>query len=190
LFSNSYFNRKDYLNKFPHMLSGGQQQRIVIARALILEPSLIIADEPVSMLDASVRVELLNLLKQIQKSRELALIFITHDLSTVRHYADRIMVMYAGKIVEQSEVNDLLDYPQHPYTISLLSAIADVSSENAKHQRPVPAGEPPNLINPPTGCRFHPRCPKVIAGTCDVKVPLDFEARPSHLSSCWLHDKD
>jgi peptide/nickel transport system ATP-binding protein len=107
---------EEFLSKFPHMLSGGQQQRVVIARALVLRPTMIIADEPVSMLDASVRVEILNLLRSIQVARNLTLAFITHDLSTVRHFAERIFVMYAGKIIEQSPVDDLLEHPQHPYT--------------------------------------------------------------------------
>jgi peptide/nickel transport system ATP-binding protein len=121
------------------MLSGGQQQRVVIARALILRPTMIIADEPVSMLDASVRVEILNLLRSIQQARNLTLAFITHDLSTVRHFAERIFVMYAGKIIEQAQVDDLLEHPQHPYTEALLAAIADPDPDNAAHQRAVPA---------------------------------------------------
>ena len=178
----------DFLPKFPHMLSGGQQQRVVIARALLLEPELIIADEPVSMLDASVRVEILNLLRRIQRDRQLTLAFITHDLSTVRHYADRIFVMYAGRIVEQASVTDLLDHPQHPYTQALLAAIADVDASNAIHQRTVPGGEPPSLIHPPKGCRFHPRCPQAMTGKCDQQDPPNFEPRPAHHSACWLQE--
>jgi peptide/nickel transport system ATP-binding protein len=177
----------EYLSKFPHMLSGGQQQRVVIARALILKPSLIIADEPVSMLDASVRVEILTLLRLIQTEHNLTLAFITHDLSTVRHFAERIFVMYAGRIVETAGVDELLDHPQHPYTQSLLAAIADPDPDNASHLREVPGGEPPSLVHPPPGCRFHPRCPSVITGTCDVDDPPDFEPRQGHYSACWLH---
>ena len=179
----------EILSKFPHMLSGGQQQRVVIARALLLEPAMIIADEPVSMLDASVRVEILNLLRGIQRERELTLAFITHDLSTVRHFADRIFVMYAGRIVEQAPVDELLDHPQHPYTQSLLNAIADVSADNALEEREVPGGEPPSLLNPPAGCRFHPRCPRAMAGICDSKDPSLLEPRTGHYSACWLHDE-
>jgi peptide/nickel transport system ATP-binding protein len=178
----------DFLAKFPHMLSGGQQQRVVIARALILRPTLVIADEPVSMLDASVRVEILNLLRSIQQARNLTLAFITHDLSTVRHFAERIFVMYAGRIVEQAEVDDLLEHPQHPYSEALLSAIADPDAENATQERAVPAGEPPSLLNPPPGCRFHPRCPWCVKGKSDVDEPPLFEPRPGHYSACWLHD--
>lgn len=176
----------EFLTKFPHMLSGGQQQRVVIARALILEPAMIIADEPVSMLDASVRVEILNLLRRIQSDRELTLVFITHDLSTVRHFADRIFVMYAGRIVEQAHVEELLQYPQHPYTQSLLAAIADPDADNASRERDVPAGEAPSLLNPPPGCRFHPRCPHAIEGLCEIDDPPDFEPRRGHWSACWL----
>lgn len=176
----------DILAKFPHMLSGGQQQRVVIARALILNPSMIIADEPVSMLDASVRIEILNLLRSIQKSHNLTLVFITHDLSTVRYFAEHIFVMYAGKIIEKARVDELLEAPQHPYTQALLGAIPDPDPENAKHIRELPGGEPPSLINPPPACRFHPRCPKFMRGLCDVKYPPNFEPFPGHFSACWL----
>lgn len=178
---------EEYLDKFPHMLSGGQQQRVVIARALLLSPTLIIADEPVSMLDASVRVDILNLLHRIRIERGLTLAFITHDLSTVRHYADRIFVMYAGKVIETAAVDDLLDHPQHPYTQALLGAIGDPDATNATRFRDVPGGEPPSLINPPTGCRFHPRCRHAIAGLCEREEPPQFEPRPDHWSACWLH---
>lgn len=176
----------DILPKFPHMLSGGQQQRVVIARALILNPSMIIADEPVSMLDASVRIEILNLLRNIQKSHNLTLAFITHDLSTVRYFAEHIFVMYAGKIIEKARVDELLEAPQHPYTQALLGAIPDPDPENAKHIRELPVGEPPSLVNPPPACRFHPRCPKFMKGLCDVKYPPNFEPFPGHFSACWL----
>jgi peptide/nickel transport system ATP-binding protein len=178
---------EEFLSKFPHMLSGGQQQRVVIARALILRPAMIIADEPVSMLDASVRVEILQLLRGIQSEHGLTLAFITHDLSTVRHFAERIFVMYAGRIVEQAEVNELLNHPQHPYTQALLAAIADPDPDNAHQIREVPSGEPPSLIKPPSGCRFHPRCNRMIAGTCDREYPPDLEPHPGHTTACWLY---
>jgi peptide/nickel transport system ATP-binding protein len=177
---------EEVLGKFPHMLSGGQQQRVVIARALILAPAMLIADEPVSMLDASVRVEILELLRGIQASRELTLAFITHDLSTVRHFADRIFVMYAGRVVESAPVDELLDHPRHPYTQALINAIADPDARNADRLREVPGGEPPSLIHPPGGCRFHPRCPQAMEGLCDREDPPDFTPRPRHLSACWL----
>jgi peptide/nickel transport system ATP-binding protein len=181
---------EDFLGKFPHQISGGQQQRVVIARALILRPSLIIADEPVSMLDASVRVEILNLLQSIRKARNLTLAFITHDLSTVRYFAERIFVMYAGKIIEQAATDELLEAPQHPYTQALLRAIPDPDPDKAERFREIPGGEPPSLISPPRACRFHPRCPSFMEGLCNVKDPPDFEPRKGHLSACWLQSPD
>lgn len=177
---------EDYLNKFPHMLSGGQQQRIVIARAMILNPNFLVADEPVSMLDASVRVEILKLLRNLQESRNLAVIYITHDLSTVSYFSRRIFVMYAGQIVEKALVQDLLHNAGHPYTQALLTGTSDPDGANAFKMKEVPPGEPPNLINPPKGCRFHPRCAKIIPGLCDVEVPPEFEPEPEHKVACWL----
>jgi len=177
----------DFLPKYPHMLSGGQQQRVVIARSMILNPKLIVADEPVSMLDASVRVEILKLLRGLQASHNLAVIYITHDLSTVRYFSERIFVMYAGKLVEKAKVDDLLREPRHPYTQALLAATCDPDYRNALTLREVPPGEPPSLITPPTGCRFHPRCPHVIKGLCDVEDPPDFEPDSKHFTACWLY---
>lgn len=177
---------EDFLPKFPHMLSGGQQQRIVIARAMIMRPKLIIADEPVSMLDASVRVEILMLLRALQQSHHLAVSYITHDLSTVRYFSERIMVMYAAKIIETAPVEDLLREPLHPYTQALITAIPDPDANNARTFKQVPPGEPPSLIKPPPGCRFHPRCSHVIQGLCDKEMPPAFEPRPKHLVECWL----
>jgi peptide/nickel transport system ATP-binding protein len=177
----------DFLQKYPHMLSGGQQQRVVIARAMILRPKLIVADEPVSMLDASVRVEVLRLLQGLQREHNLAVIYITHDLSTVRYFSERIFVMYAGKFVEKSEINELLLHPMHPYTQALLAAIPDPDPQNAFSYREVPPGEPPSLINPPSGCRFHPRCPHFMENLCEVEVPPDFEPMPAHTAACWLY---
>lgn len=178
---------EDFLGKYPHMLSGGQQQRVVIARAMILEPELIVADEPVSMLDASVRVEILQLLRRLQETHNLAVIYITHDLSTVRYFSERIFVMYGAKIIEQAKVDDLLGHPSHPYTNALLRAIPDPDPKNADSYREVPPGEPPSLLKPPPGCRFHPRCPHAIAGLCDVTEPPEFVLEESHLVECWLY---
>lgn len=179
----------DFIQKFPHMLSGGQQQRVVIARGMILNPKLIAADEPVSMLDASVRVEILKLLRRIQEAHNLAVIYITHDLSTVRYFAERIFIMYAAKTAEKAPVESLLEHHFHPYTQALLAAIPDPDPENAKRFRDVPAGEPPNLVHPPSGCRFHPRCAHAIKGLCDVEEPPEFYPIESveHSVECWLY---
>jgi peptide/nickel transport system ATP-binding protein len=178
---------EDFLHKFPHQLSGGQQQRLVIARAMILKPKMIVADEPVSMLDASVRVEILELLRGLQRSYNLSVIYITHDLSTVRYFAERIFVMYAGKIIEKAPVHELLKNPLHPYTQALLAAIPDPDPQNAMTFKKIPPGEPPSLVNPPSGCRFHPRCPAFIAGVCDREVPPEFEPAAGHSVECWLY---
>jgi peptide/nickel transport system ATP-binding protein len=176
----------DFLHKYPHMLSGGQQQRVVIARAIILEPKLIVADEPVSMLDASVRVEILRLLRGLQEAHNLAVIYITHDLSTVRYFSERVFVMYAGKIVEKAPVNDIVHTPRHPYTFALMEATADPDANNALVYRELPPGEPPSLVKPPEGCRFHPRCSKMIDGECNVNVPPEFQVGRAQVS-CWLY---
>ena len=176
----------DFLTKYPHMLSGGQQQRVVIARSMILEPKLIVADEPVSMLDASVRVEILKLLRGLQESHNLAVIYITHDLSTVRYFSERIFVMYAGKLVEMASVDDILYNASHPYTQALLTGTSEPDAANAKTFKEVPPGEPPSLVNPPEGCRYNPRCPKVILGECDVTVPPYYNLTTDHDVACWL----
>jgi len=178
----------EFLPKFPHMLSGGQQQRVVIARAMILNPTLLVADEPVSMLDASVRVEILKLLRGLQEAHDLAVIYITHDLSTVRYFSERIFVMYAGKVIEKANVDELVMNSQHPYTHALLAATSDPDAKNVDEYQDVPPGEPPSLVKPPAGCRFHPRCSKMIAGVCDVKEPPEFEQVKDHFVHCWLYE--
>jgi len=178
----------EFLPKFPHMLSGGQQQRVVIARAMILNPTLLVADEPVSMLDASVRVEILKLLRGLQEAHDLAVIYITHDLSTVRYFSERIFVMYAGKVIEKANVDELVMNAQHPYTHALLAATSDPDAKNVDEYQDVPPGEPPSLVKPPAGCRFHPRCSKMIAGVCDVKEPPEFEQVKDHFVHCWLYE--
>ncbi|MBE7436399.1 MAG: ABC transporter ATP-binding protein [Anaerolineales bacterium] len=178
---------EDFLHKFPHMLSGGQQQRIVIARAMLREPKLIVADEPVSMLDASVRVEILKLMRALQESHGLSVIYITHDLSTVKYFSQRIFVMYAGNLIEKADTRRLLQNPLHPYTHALLAATSDPDAANAESFKEVPPGEPPSLVNPPKGCRFHPRCSRAMVGLCDEKEPIDFEPEPGHLVACWLY---
>lgn len=179
---------EDFLHKYPHMLSGGQQQRVVIARAMVLEPKMIVADEPVSMLDASVRVEILKLMHALQEQHHLSVIYITHDLSTVKYFSARIFVMYAGSLIEKAETRQLLKNPLHPYTHALLAATSDPNAANAEVYKAVPPGEPPSLADPPKGCRFHPRCAKAMTGVCDVKEPPDFEPEPNHFVACWLYE--
>ena len=179
---------EDFLQKYPHMLSGGQQQRVVIARAMIMEPKLLVADEPVSMLDASVRVEILKLLRRLQETHHLSVIYITHDLSTVSFFSERIFVMYAGNLIEKANVRGVLDNPLHPYTKALLTGTSEPDARNAETFKEIPPGEPPSLVNPPTGCRFHPRCPQFMPGVCEVKFPPDFEPEPKHFVACWLYE--
>ena len=177
----------DFLTKFPHMLSGGQQQRMVIARAMIMKPKFLVADEPVSMLDASVRVEILKLLRGLQDTYHLSVIYITHDLSTVRYFSERVFVMYAGKIIEKATIQDLLRNPLHPYAVALLAATSEPDAKNALTYKEVPPGEPPSLVNPPSGCRFHPRCPRMIKGLCEIEDPPEFTPEPDHTTLCWLY---
>jgi peptide/nickel transport system ATP-binding protein len=177
----------EFLPKFPHMLSGGQQQRVVVARAIILHPMLVAADEPVSMLDASVRVEILELLGRIQRDHDLGVVYVTHDLSSVRYFSHRAFVMYAARLMEKADVKEIVENPLHPYTQTLLNAIPDPEPENASRLRDIPPGEPPSLITPPDGCRFHPRCPRIIKGLCDTEQPPEFQPAPGHFVECWLY---
>jgi peptide/nickel transport system ATP-binding protein len=175
-----------FANKYPHMLSGGQRQRVAVARALMLDPEFILADEPVSMLDASVRISILKLLRQIQGRFRISFLYITHDLATARHFSDRIGIMYAGKLAEEGPVESVLKEPLHPYTQALMNAIPDPDPANRLQMRETLPGEPPSLISPPTGCHFHPRCPIAQSGLCDVKEPEFRELRPGHRVACHL----
>ena len=149
----------EFLPKYPHMLSGGQRQRVGIARSLVLEPSFIVADEPVSMIDASSRAEILFLIGDLQKKYNMGIMYITHDIATAKYFSNNIAVMYAGKIVEFGQTLEVLNSPVHPYSVALRAAVPDPDPKNRFDNREVIPGEPPNPIAPPPGCRFHPRCP-------------------------------
>jgi peptide/nickel transport system ATP-binding protein len=172
----------DYIDKYPHELSGGQRQRVVIARALIVGPKLILADEPTSMLDVSIRMGILNLLRGLQRERELALLFITHDLASARYLGDDLLVMYAGELVEGGPSDAVVTAPQHPYTRLLLSAVPDVERGTLLDGETA-AGEPPNLAELPEGCRFHPRCPLAMA-VCRRERPRRVAAGGGHWAAC------
>jgi peptide/nickel transport system ATP-binding protein len=171
-------------NKYPHQVSGGQRQRIVLARALVMHPDLIIADEPIAMADVSVRVLLLELMKQLQDEFQLTYVFITHDLATARYICDRIAIMYLGHIVEVGPLVEVYHHTRHPYTEALLAAVP-VPDPRFRRTTPMPRGEIPNPINPPSGCTFHPRCP-VAEKVCSEKEPKLIEVSSGHSVSCHL----
>ena len=173
--------------RFPHLLSGGQRQRAGIARALVVQPAFIMADEPVSMVDASSRAELLYLLRELRDHFGIAFLYITHDIATARHFAQRIVVMYLGRIVESGPADRVVDNPLHPYTQALIAAVPEPDPANRLHERAVLQGEPPDPSHAPAGCAFHPRCPRFIAGKCEVAVPLLIEAEPGHFVACVLY---
>ncbi len=181
---------EQFIEKFPHELSGGQRQRIAIARALAARPSVLLADEPVSMLDVSIRLDMLNLLAGIKNDEQLALLFITHDIASARYFADDIRVMYAGQLVEGGPADSVILTPKHPYTQLLLSAAPDPARMFMPGQKGIielPArGEPPSLVNPPSGCRFHPRCPHAMP-VCRERVPARTELGGGHFTHCFLY---
>ncbi|MGZ3795012.1 MAG: ABC transporter ATP-binding protein [Pseudobdellovibrionaceae bacterium] len=178
--------KASHINRYPHEFSGGQRQRICIARAMALNPELIICDEPVSALDVSIQAQILNLLKDLQEKLNLTYIFISHDLSVIEHVCDRVAVMYLGKIVELATRDELFSNPQHPYTQALLAAIPQVG-EGKKQMKKSLGGDVPSPINPPSGCHFHPRCA--------YKMEICTKERPSlkgtdHQISCWLSEEN
>lgn len=174
--------RPEHYNRYPHEFSGGQKQRIGIARALAVEPELIICDEPVSALDVSIQAQVINLLMELQKKLGLTYIFIAHDLKVVEHVSNRVAVMYLGKIVELASSDDLYKDPKHPYTRALLSAIP-VPDPKAKDERIILTGDVPSPVRPPEGCHFHPRCPMAIADCKKVVPPLE-EKAARHWAAC------
>jgi len=173
-----------YISKFPHQISGGQRQRVVIARALITNPDLILADEPIAMADVSVRALLLDLMNQLKKEFNLTYLFITHDLATAKYICDRIGIMYLGKLIEVGTLREIYTNPQHPYTQALLAAVP-VPNPHKRRTQVMPEGEIPNPINPPSGCRFHPRCP-LAREECKVVDPQMKTLNADHQAACLL----
>jgi peptide/nickel transport system ATP-binding protein len=176
-----------FTGKYPHELSGGQRQRVAIARALAVRPRVLLADEPVSMLDVSIRLGILNLLGDLRERERLAILYITHDIASARYLADTIMVMYAGRVVESGPARAITDQPAHPYTQLLLSAAPD--PDRGEPPELGGRGAPPSLVAPPPGCRFHPRCPHAMA-ICADTAPPGFDVGAGHESACWLHARD
>ena len=184
----------EHYNRYPHEFSGGQRQRIGVARALALRPKLVICDEPVSALDVSIQAQILNLLEDLQDEFKLTYLFISHDLGVVRHVSDRIGVMYLGRIVELANADELYDYPKHPYTAALLSAVPKGHGAQRMADRIVLEGDVPSPIDPPSGCPFHPRCPKarIVSGSqekvpenCRSEMPPLGEVARNHRAACW-----
>ena len=177
----------EHYYRYPHEFSGGQRQRIGLARALILNPKILIMDEPVSALDVSIQSQILNLLKTLQSDLDLSYLFISHDMSVVRHVSDRIGVMYLGKLVEEAPTDELFANPLHPYTQALLSAVP-VPKSGAKKERIILKGELPSPMNPPSGCVFHTRCPFAM-DRCKTEIPQKKQIANGHQIACHLYDK-
>jgi oligopeptide/dipeptide ABC transporter ATP-binding protein len=177
----------DFVGMYPHQLSGGQRQRVGIARALILAPDYIVADEPVSMIDVSSRAEILGLMRELQERRGLTYLYITHDIATARHFARRIAIMYLGRIVELGPAADIIREPLHPYTVALIDAVPEPDPANRGRMRTAVAGEVPSVTAVPGACRFHPRCGFFMAGKCDVIDPPLVEVQPSRFVACHLY---
>ena len=178
---------EEIVTKHPHMLSGGQRQRVGIARALILRPDYMVADEPVSMIDASSRAEILYLLRDLQERYGITFLYITHDIATAKHFSDRIAVMYLGRVVELAPSDEVIGEPLHPYTRALMEAVPEPDPANRLREGPVIPGEPPSPIDMPPGCRFHQRCP-LATERCKVEEPSLAELKKGHEVACYLQD--
>jgi peptide/nickel transport system ATP-binding protein len=176
---------EEFARKYPHQLSGGQRQRVAVARALAVEPTVLLADEPISMLDVSIRMGILNLMHDLRTTRDIAFLYITHDIASARYIADEVLVMYAGQVVEQGETDAVLQDPLHPYTQLLLSAVPNPESTGRK-QTAYKRGEIPSLVNPIPNCRFSNRCPAVME-VCRQKTPQLTEVKPGHWVRCYLY---
>ncbi len=181
---------EEFVSRFPHMLSGGQRQRVAIARTMILNPEFVVADEPVSMLDVSIRAEILELLRKLRDDLGLTYLYITHDLSTARYFSDWIGVMYLGRIVEMGEVDRVIDNPLHPYTRALLEAVPEPEPDRKDVIKSIPIrGEVPSAVNIPEGCRFHPRCIYAKEGVCNTSHPEMTELEKDHHAECHFAGK-
>lgn len=180
--------REDALDKYPHEFSGGQRQRIGIARALVLEPKLLVCDEPVSALDVSIQAQILNLFKKLQEKKNLAYIFISHDMSVIRHVSDRILVMYLGQVMEVAPKKELFEHTLHPYSIALMDAIP-VPDPKYKRRRKLLTGDIPSPIDAPAGCPFQTRCPRAME-RCKDQRPGLYEVEPEHFVACHLFEKE
>jgi peptide/nickel transport system ATP-binding protein len=179
--------RVQHMNRYPHAFSGGQRQRIGIARALVLRPRFVVADEPVSALDVSIQAQILNLLRSLQQQLDLAFLFISHDLSVIQHVSDRVAVMYLGSVVELARTEALFAAPRHPYTEALLSAVPRADPDLPKRRLILP-GDVPNPAHPPPGCRFHPRC-RYAKDVCQQERPALREVAPGHLAACHFAEE-